>query len=63
MVQTSNKVCLAILVFCVLSGVVLATPTVPTGIVKYLPITLTNYQNTAVAANTLIAIGTPLLET
>ncbi len=32
--------------------------TVPANIVAYLPITLTNYQSTAVAANTPIAIGT-----
>ena len=30
----------------------------PTGIIAWLPITLTNYQSTAVAANTPIAIGT-----
>ena len=32
--------------------------TVPTNIVAYLPITFTNYQDVAVAANTPLAVGT-----
>ena len=39
----------------------LAPPAVPPGIQYYLPITLTNYQGTAVTANTQIAIGTDFI--
>ena len=47
-----------ILLFTAFSSLALANPILPSNIVAYIPITLTNYQNTAVAANTPVAIGT-----
>ena len=51
------------LILVLLVGVAVAAPppvpsSFPSNIIAYIPITLTNYQSTAVAANTPIAIGT-----
>ena len=55
-----TKICAVVLFFFIAavraqSGV---PPNIPPNIIAYVPIALTNYQNSAVAANTPIAIGT-----
>ena len=52
--RSSGYILLFILMLIPLSHAV----TVPTNIVAYLPITFTNYQSSAVAANTPLAVGT-----
>ena len=52
-----NILILVLLVFLIQLGHA-SSPTLPANVVSYIPITFTNYQSTALAANTPIAIGT-----